>query len=862
MTNSQDFKKNKRENEALALFEKAIRRPKAERETFVREAASNDSDLILRTLALLKLDQGSSANMLTGHAVFGENELDLSGNEIGDYRIVNLIGKGGMGAVYRAERLEGDFTHNVAIKVIRRGAASDALIERFLRERQILADLSHPHIASLLGGGKLPDETPYFIMELIDGAPITEWIESENLNLDTRLILFLQACDAVKHAHQNLIVHRDITPNNVLVTAQGSIKFIDFGIAKPINKPADGEFGTYTTSASDLSNSLDGLTLTPGFAAPERSKGATPNTLSDIFSLGKLLDVITNKKTRPKDIQSIINKAAQSEPHDRYSSVDSLIDDLKAYQLNFPVKAHKGGVFYDVGKFIKRQKLSVALSVLALAALTLGYIGFERAKTANVFADARFSETRDMTTFLLEDLPSSLRSIPGTLPVQKEVTEVSAKYLDILAKAAKDDPAVLFDYAMGHAQLGDILTVAGGANIGDPKAGLGHYKESLKTLKSLEATNPNNSDLQVALADTEYGYAYAMMYHMGAIETGNKFLNDSLRRYRTLTKIIDTPNLKINYLSAQLLELFYGEDRNFFEEVDAAKDLRAQYESLIADNPNHDKSLRHYASLLRNMAHGPYKNFADGPGTLISNEERLAFEQGLRDVNLSLELIDKLLKREPNNTSHIYQFVWSAEILILMNLVDKAWETKFEDIIGDLARAEKPFTRQNLRQHLQSYDPISKDKALMARLFSILERSDKMLAQIAPYEAETFTHVEATYYNVKLHSYLQGRFNLDLEQAHAYNAKAKAMIDAFKSINPDFRNAYLEDAVTHNEKAFIYGIEQAIFKDNNYAVICDHVNYATALWKSSEERWGKIEDYLGDIGFTNTLLEDWKCPNE
>ena len=181
---------------ALALFEQALEHPLPERIRFVRAKAAQDEELFKRTMSLLILDSNSSDYLVTGHAIFENHDTDISGMEIGDYRIVELIGKGGMGAVYRAERLRGDFTHDVAIKVIRRGAASDALTERFMRERQILAKMSHPHIARLLGGGTLADDTPYFIMELIDGASITNWVESEKLSTEARLTLFMQACDA------------------------------------------------------------------------------------------------------------------------------------------------------------------------------------------------------------------------------------------------------------------------------------------------------------------------------------------------------------------------------------------------------------------------------------------------------------------------------------------------------------------------------------------------------------------------------------------------------------------------------------------------------------------------------------------
>ena len=184
--------------------------------------------------------------------------------QIGAYKITGLIGRGGMGAVYRGERVSGDFDHDVAIKVVRPGAMSDKLIARFEAERQTLASLSHPNIARLFDGGTLESGAPYIVMEYIDGLPITDFADKNNAAKAERLALFKAVCSAVSHAHQNLIIHRDITPSNVLVDKGGQVKLIDFGIAKPFDEDA---------AVLDMEHSLASLSFTPGFAAPERSQG-------------------------------------------------------------------------------------------------------------------------------------------------------------------------------------------------------------------------------------------------------------------------------------------------------------------------------------------------------------------------------------------------------------------------------------------------------------------------------------------------------------------------------------------------------------------------------------------------------------
>ena len=848
---------NELDAKALILFERALKRPKLERETFIAKESRGDSALVQKTISLLRLDLKENAPILTGQAVFDEDEADLNGTQIGDYEITALIGKGGMGAVYRAKRRHGDFTHDVAVKVIRRGAASDALIARFMRERQILADMTHPNIARLFAGGTLSDDTPYFIMELIDGAPITDWADAQGLSPSSRLVLFLQACGPVKYAHQNLIIHRDITPNNVLVTQDGNVKFIDFGIAKPIAH-ANSDIPIASISTSQSINSLDGLTLTPGFAAPERSKGASPNTLSDIYSLGKLLDALLEDANPSADVLAIIKKATQTEPIDRYATVDALMQDVIAVQSNRPVTAYEGGPLYKFGKFVRRQKIATGLTALAVIAASVGYVNHNRAQTANMFAAERLSETREMTTFLLDELPENLRTIPGTLPVQRQVTEVSAKYLEVLSKAANNDPAVLFDYAMGHAQLGEILTVAGGANIGDTETGFYHFKESLKTLRTLGASNSENIDLQVALAETEYSYAYALMYHQGDLKAGTALLNSSIARFEALKSKVDSADVKYGHARARLLTLFFSVAGDFQNNKELISKIREDFEALLAEYPDDKDSIPQYASFLRNIAYGPFQEYA-GFGTSWPLEQKDGFQQALKDTERSLELIEGLLLAEPTNTSHIYQYIWSAEVYILMSLVDKDWSLTFEDMVEKLAKDGAPYSPAELQTRLSEETTTAQDEATAKRIIELLDRGDKILAQISPYEADTFTHIEARYYNLKLHSYLQGRLLFDFEKAHEFNDKAKAMIDAFKEGDPDYRNAYLEDAITHNEKAYIYLLEQHLLGGNKRPLICNHLAQAKELWAYSEKRWGEIVDYGTDLEITQALITQTKC---
>src|SRR5262245_12580292 len=244
------------------IFRTAVDRPADELGAYLTRACDGDEDLRREVLSLLERDtaedfiQDPIANVALSFTAKSNN--DLSGERVGPYRVLRLIGRGGMGDVYEAERDDEQFQQQAAIKIIKRGMDTDFVRERFLRERQILASLDHPHIARLLDGGATEDERPYFVMEFVDGEPITDYCRRRDLPLDGKLKLFRDVCSAVQHAHQKLVVHRDLKPSNILVTADGAPKLLDFGIAKMLT-PEPGEAVTRTETAVRL--------MTPDYAS-------------------------------------------------------------------------------------------------------------------------------------------------------------------------------------------------------------------------------------------------------------------------------------------------------------------------------------------------------------------------------------------------------------------------------------------------------------------------------------------------------------------------------------------------------------------------------------------------------------------
>lgn len=467
------------ERDALDLFERALELPSQRRAQWINEQMGEPQSVRDRALSLLRAGHASHVELETGGAasLLGDDDPP---ERVGPYKIVERLGRGGMGAVYLAERDSGDFTHQTAIKFIRPGVFSETLIERFGRERQTLAQLKHPHIAQLYDGGETPDGTPYFIMEYIDGVPIPRWLAAMSPSLSQRLALFTQVCDAVEFAHQNLIVHRDLTPSNVLVTRAGLAKLIDFGIAKPPSDEAE----------HSPPPSLASLSVTPGFAAPERSQSGAANTLGDIYSLGKILQTLVADAGDP-ELAAIAAKATDGDPHARYATARALSQDVERYQVGFAISAYSSRPAYRLGKFVRRQRLAVAAASFAAVCVVAGLIAtalaYQRAEVAREKAMVRFEDVRSLAKFQLFDLYDSLSRVAGNTQARGDLAKEAQGYLSTLANDPDAPPDVQLDTAAGYVRLARIMGVPSRPSLGQPVVATQHLAKAEQLLAAYEA---------------------------------------------------------------------------------------------------------------------------------------------------------------------------------------------------------------------------------------------------------------------------------------------------------------------------------------------------------------------------------------
>jgi tetratricopeptide (TPR) repeat protein/tRNA A-37 threonylcarbamoyl transferase component Bud32 len=421
-----------------ALFAAAVELPLEQREEMLARECADAPDLLVELRELLAADArvlGTTAQPIAHDLASlispAETDAALSGLRVGAFILREELGRGGMGTVYRAERVDGNVTQQVAIKFVRRERLDANTLKRFQLERQLMATLDHPNIARLLDSAELPDGTPYYVMEYVDGVPITDYCARESLGLRDRVSLMRRVCAAVAEAHHKLIVHRDLKPSNILVGAAGAPKLLDFGIAKPLGAPMDVSRGEQTGTAQRY--------FSPLYAAPEQLTGAPVGVACDVYALGQLLyEVLAGHRPfdfsnlthgqierlildtppaapsaalrrragahgadiRPRqlrgDLDGIVLRCLRKSPNERYASVEQLEADLGRYLDGLPVQARGGHAWYRTQKFVRRHKAVVAAGALVVVSLAAGVVAF--ASQARI-AQQRATELEQVSNF-------------------------------------------------------------------------------------------------------------------------------------------------------------------------------------------------------------------------------------------------------------------------------------------------------------------------------------------------------------------------------------------------------------------------------------------------------------------------------
>ena len=464
------------------IFNVAVDLAADERTAYLHEACCGDAMLQDEVASLLASHDHAdgfldSTAVVQAATLFDEDQTSRwIGRRIGPHVLVEEIGRGGMGQVFRARRADGQYQSEVAIKLVRGACESEVIKRRFLAERQILAGLVHPGIARLLDGGTTSDHVPYLVMELVEGEPIDAYCTAGKLAIAARLRLFLAVCEAVSFAHRHLVVHRDLKPSNIFITRENTVKLLDFGVAKVLDSM------TTPGSAQPTVTLMRALTL--NFASPEQVRGEPVTTASDVYSLGVLLyHLLTGKSPYasangpigavsreiceqvpsppsaagsacdPKsadrdwrsrvrgDLDSIVLRALQKDPTRRYSSVDLFAADVRRYLEDRPVLARGNAMPDRVGKFIRRNRLATVAAGAALLAVVAALLLIQRGEHARARQAAEQLAAAHLTERVLLQQLQTQRGAPDAAR-ESAVTERLLRRLESLAAGTRGEEKV------------------------------------------------------------------------------------------------------------------------------------------------------------------------------------------------------------------------------------------------------------------------------------------------------------------------------------------------------------------------------------------------------------------------------------
>lgn len=672
-------------HELNRLFAEAVDLDEMARKRFLREIGNTGLRSELKAM-LSAIERADSDGFLGGGAldigariIAGKDLASLSrGSILGNYAIVREIARGGMGAIYLAKHR--DLDQQVAIKIVKRGMDTDAILDRFLRERDILASLDHPNISKLFDGGVTDDGLPYFVMEYVDGRPITTHCDDNRLDITQRLQLFQKVCSAIAYAHQNLVVHRDIKPTNILVTSGGEPKLLDFGISKVLRPD-----GPQTETAPEH------RLLTPEYASPEQFTGDSITTASDIYSLGvvlyellsghrpfelksrrsiDILKIISEQlPTAPStargnaetdndkwpdatrgaerwrrklkgDLDNIVLMALRKEPDRRYATVEQFSDDVRRHLENLPVIARAGTFRYNTAKFVKRNTIAAAFAAVALVSMITGlsaavWQAVEAGRERQI-AQERFNDVRSLANKLIDGWDKEMPDSAISDQARARLADISSQYLEDLAADAGDDPELLRELADAYIKIGHTYSYLG---IDTDKARTSFRKAE---------------DISRNLLAHRSSDAHTKLLLLKVLEESDSIVFDSslaegFNRRREITTLIEDlyPDPSADQGALSKLGVAYAIEGRILGLVGRTEEARARYVKAV-------EMYRRRVELLETQESSPdnllrlasaYNSLAADRAMYLSE-----VEQAVENLRRSTALAEQVLRQSSNNT--------------------------------------------------------------------------------------------------------------------------------------------------------------------------------------------------------------------
>lgn len=816
-------------NKIKEVFALAVEQPAEKREKILREVCADDSELQAEVESLLAASDESSPLIERSEynfaSVINSNGRAYEGKEFGHYRIIREIGRGGMGTVFLAERNDGAFEQKVALKIVRRSFADEEIARRFRRERQILASLNHPNIARLLDGGVSNDGEPFLAMEYVEGTRIDDFCKEKNLSTRERLRLFMDVCNAIAYAHQNLIVHRDIKPSNILVTTSGTPKLLDFGIAKLL----DAEQAYEQTQTAFRA-------FTPEYASPEQIKGEQITTASDTFSLGVLLrelltvedyskekplpsndwqtkkiehsekktiiiNIPTNQKAvkqnpeskNPKplssELKNIIAMAGREEPERRYASVGHFAEDVQRYLNGLPVRAQRDRFTYRTKKFFGRNKLGVVAATLVAVSLIIGFaVALWQANVARKqrdHAERRFKDVRQLSNALLFDIAPKIERVQGSTEARQALVNQSLKYLDSLANESTDDWSLQSELATAYEKIGSLQGDALKPNLGDFRGAITSYEKAQAIRRMILEKQPGDIENKRLLAENLRALSIIRWNRSDARRSFENSL-EALKIYENLiSENPDSTDLQTAYLETQIENAqSYSDNNQHSKAIPLLRHVIEKLEELRQKQP-HDTDLL----LVLVKSHGTL-------GSALSWNNQQA--EGEAEISLAIEIAESLVAAQPND-ANLRQKLWATYLVASgiyegvddarsIELSEKALKVVEETIRLDKANAQ---ARHNLARTFSHLGAGFANLGKLDAALSYLEKSLMILSGLVEKDPQNTT------------------YNRDLGILHARIGDAK------------YKKRDLTDALVEFEKAAAIYQQINVVDESNIPVLRD-----------------------------------------
>ncbi|MGN6529883.1 MAG: protein kinase domain-containing protein [Burkholderiaceae bacterium] len=637
------------------LLARALELPPAEQRGFLERECGDDAGLRAEIESLLSAAHEADDRLHSlapdwiADAVHAAGGGSWLGRRVGAWRIVALIGGGGMGEVYRAERVDGQFAQDVAVKVMRGGFNPEGLAARFKAERQILASLDHPNLAKVLDGGISEDGLPWFVMELVDGEPIDVYVAREKLSIVERVRLFRSVCQVVHYAHQKRVVHRDLKADNILVRRDGVVKLVDFGIAKRID-PAAAEPPTRTATAQRA--------MTLVYSSPEQVRGGEITPASDIYSLGVVLyRLLTDTSPYPPattenpyeltraicdteppppsaaattrseadrrrlrgDLDAVVMMALRKDPARRYASAEAMSEDLFRHLEGLPVQARRGAWSYRAGRFLLRNRALVGAVMAANLALVAGIAvaGYEawQANQQRARAERDFARLRQLAGVFVFDIHDAIQTLPGSTAARRLVAQTALSYLQDLSAESAGDAMLQTEVASGYRKVGDILGRPYVANLGDPKGAHDNYERARRMLQPLVAAPLASAQGRAARREL-----VQLLQHEGSLydslgddKQAEATIAAALPMAQALADLPDAPAsdrlaLASNYVRLSAVQFYQGHPQDYLKSSDRSLAL---LQDVLARAPDDQEALQQQ-SVARDLR-GQYLTQDDTP---------------------------------------------------------------------------------------------------------------------------------------------------------------------------------------------------------------------------------------------------------